>query len=113
VLVHHFDSWHPGRQQPHAVIRDALDLGPEAFAIGDDEAEITNLRNVDPRVIDLVDDAKTEREPQPGCAEGASHHVLGAAGPGRQDSGPAGSMLDHRNCSSIGAFAATQPLDCA
>src|SRR5262249_48119525 len=61
---------------------DAFDFGPEAFAISDDEAEIADLRNVDPRVIDLVDDAEAEREPEPRYAQRATYHVLGAAGPG-------------------------------
>jgi len=42
---------------------DSLDLRPESFAIRNDAAEIADLRDVDPRVIDLVDDAEAEREP--------------------------------------------------
>ena len=65
VLVHDFDGRHTRHRQPHPVIGDALDLGPEALAIGNDEAEVADLRNVNPRVVDLVDDAEAEREPQP------------------------------------------------
>jgi hypothetical protein len=96
VLVHDLDGGDAGRQQPEPVIGDALDLGPETFAIGDDEPEIADLRNVDPRVIDLVDDAEPDREPQPRDAERAPHHVFGAAGPGRWDPRPSGSVFDHR-----------------
>jgi hypothetical protein len=97
VLVHDFDCWHARRQQADPVIGDALDLGPEAFAIRDDKTEVADLRNVDPGIIDFVDDAETESEPQPGNAERAPNHVLGAAGPGRHNPRSAGSIFDHRN----------------
>src|SRR6202040_4090385 len=93
VLVYDLDRRHARRQQADPVIGDALDLGPEAFAIRDDKAEITDLRNVDPGIIDFVDDAKTESEPQPRNAQRTPHHILGAAGPGRRNPGPAGSMF--------------------
>src|SRR6266850_206677 len=97
VRVHDLDRRHSRRQQADPVIGDTLDLGPEAFAIRDDEAEIPDLRNVDPGIIDFVDDAETESEPQPRNAQRAPHHILGAAGPGRRNPGPARSMFDHRN----------------
>src|SRR5271166_6954903 len=59
MLMQDLDRRHARRQKLHAVIRDALDFGPETFAVGDDEPEIADLRQVDPRVIDLIDDAKT------------------------------------------------------
>ena len=63
MLVHDLDRRHTGRQQPQRVVLVALDLGPEAVGAGDDEPEVADLRDIDPRVIDLVDDAEAEREP--------------------------------------------------
>ena len=42
-----------------------LDLDPEPLAVGNDEAEVADLRNVDARVKHLVHDAAADREPQP------------------------------------------------
>jgi hypothetical protein len=63
VLVHDFDRRDPGGQQPKRVIGVALDLGPKAVGSGDDETEIADLRDVDPRIVDFVDDTEAEREP--------------------------------------------------
>ena len=63
VLVHDLDRRHAGRQQPQRVVLVALDLGPEPVRAGDDKPEVADLRDIDPRVIDLVDDAEAEREP--------------------------------------------------
>ena len=41
----------------------ALFLGEEAGAVGDDQAEIAGAGLVDPRVVDLVEDAVAEGEP--------------------------------------------------
>ena len=68
MLMQDLDRRHARRQKLHAVIRDTLDFGPETFAVGDDEPEIADLRQVDPRVIDLIDDAETKRKPQPRVA---------------------------------------------
>src|SRR5205085_8415466 len=81
-------------QQPQLIIVDTFDLGPKPLTIGDNEAEIADLRNVDPRVIDFVDDAKAEREPQPRRAQCAAHHVLGAACPSRRNPGSARCEID-------------------
>ncbi len=69
VLVHDLDRRHARAPQPQRIVLVALDLGPETVGAGDDKPEIADLRNVDARVIDLVDDAEAEREPQPRRAE--------------------------------------------
>ncbi len=86
VLVGDLHRGRPRRQQLEPIVLQPLDLDPEAFPVGDDEAEIADLRDVDPRVVDLVDDPEPDREPHPRGAYGAADHVLGAAGPGRRDS---------------------------
>ena len=48
------------------VLPQPLHLHPEASPIGDYKAEIANLRDVHTRVIHLVDDAATDREPEAG-----------------------------------------------
>jgi hypothetical protein len=96
MLVDDFDGRDTGRQQPHPIIGNALDLGPETLVVSDDEAEVTDLRDVDARVIHLVDDAETQGKPQSRNAERTSHHVLGAARPSRRGPRPAGSVFDHR-----------------
>ena len=68
MLMQDFDRRHARRQKLHAVIGNAFDFGPETFAVGDDEPEIADLRQVDPRIIDLIDDAETKRKPQPRVA---------------------------------------------
>jgi len=57
---------------------------------GNDEAEIADLRAVDAGIVDLVDDAVAEREPDARAAEAAADDVLGAARPGRGDAALAG-----------------------
>src|ERR1700730_2803933 len=87
--MHDFDGRSARRQQPQGIIFQTLDLHPKAAAVRHDEAEITELRNVDARIIDLVDNAKPEREPQARWTETATDHVFGTAGPGRRDAGMA------------------------
>jgi len=69
----------------NAVITKPFDLRPEAKAVGNDESEIANLRNVDPRIIHFVDNAESEREPNARGTKRTAHDVLGAAGPSRCD----------------------------
>jgi hypothetical protein len=49
----------------HGVIVESPQLDPEAFVVGDDEAEILDLRDVDARIVDLGHDALGDGEPQP------------------------------------------------
>ena len=87
VPVHDVHRWAAGRGEFHAVLPQALDLHPETGAVGDDEAEIADLRQVDSRVVDLVDDPAADREPQARGAQRAADDFLGAAAPGRRQSG--------------------------
>src|SRR4029077_983158 len=89
VMVHDL----PGRHSPvcklEVVLPHPLDLDPEPGAIADDEAKIPDLRNVDPRVVDLVDYAAPNREPQACRTERAADHLLVAAAPGGSEPGTA------------------------
>ena len=75
---------------------EALDLDPEALAIGNDEAEIADLRNVDARMVDLVNDPAADREPHARGTERTAHDLLGAARPGRRNAGRAGRLRGER-----------------
>jgi hypothetical protein len=74
------------------MTRLSLNLRPEAVRSGHDEAEISDLRQIDSRIIDFIDDAEADREPQPRRTESAANHVLGAARPSRRDAGRSGCM---------------------
>jgi hypothetical protein len=90
--VHDLDRWSAGRQQLQRVIGVALDFRPEPIGAGDDKPEVADLRDVDPRVVHLVDDAEADRKPQPCWTERAADHVLGAARPRRRRAGCAGGV---------------------
>src|SRR5205807_1995852 len=82
------------------VVLVALDLRPEPARPGDDEAEVADLRDVDPRVVDLVDDAEAEGEPQPRRTQRGADHILGTARPARRSPRGAGRVfeLGFRRC---------------
>src|SRR5439155_7273502 len=82
------------RQQAQRIILVALDLRPEPVGAGDDKAQVADLRGVDPRIIDLVDDAEPQGEPQPGRPQRGADHVLGTARPGWRDPGSAGGVFE-------------------
>jgi len=65
VLVDDFYRRYARRRERDPISAKALDLDPEPVAIRDDEAEVTDLRNVDARVVDLVQDAVADGEPHP------------------------------------------------
>ena len=46
----------------------ALFLVAEGFAVGDEELKVAGVGGIDVRIIDLVDDAVAEREPDAGTA---------------------------------------------
>ncbi len=72
------------------VVGVALLLGEIAVRGGDEEAEVARAGGIDARIVDLVEDAVAEREPQPARrrAGGADAH-LGARRPARRAAGPA------------------------
>ena len=80
-------------QRVHAVMRVALLLGEEPIRPGDDETEIAQAGLVEPRVVDLVQDAVAEREPDPAerRERGADAELVGGS-PGGRNAGVAGSL---------------------
>ena len=82
VPVHDAHGGHSRRRKLQGVAVHPLDLHPEPAPVRDDEAEIPDLRNVDTRMVDLVEDAAADREPESRRTERAADHFLGAAGPG-------------------------------
>jgi hypothetical protein len=87
--VYHLHRRDAGACGGEAVVGVPLHLGPEAVAIGHDEAEVADLRQVDARVIDLVHDAVAQGEPEARGADGGADDVLRAAGPARRNAGGA------------------------
>jgi hypothetical protein len=85
-----FHQRNPRARRLQDMLVQAFDLHPEPCIVGDDEPEITDLRNVDTRIIDLVHDAAPDREPDTAGAWRATHHLLGAAAPGRREPGRPG-----------------------
>ena len=81
--------------------------------VGHDEAEIANLRNVDARVVHLVEDAAADREPEPRAARGAADHLLGAAAPGRRQAGAAGRRAAARGTQAGRGMRAAHPARAA
>ena len=66
-------------------------LVEESLAVGDEKLEVADLRLIDRRKINLVQDAGRGREPQPARRRiRRANCVLGAAGPSRRDAGGAG-----------------------
>ena len=63
----------------HDRLAVALDLGEESVPVGDDEPEIADASLVNARIVDFVDDAVTDGEPDAApLAERCADPVLGA-----------------------------------
>src|SRR5581483_9524562 len=79
-----------------------FDFDPESRVIGNDEAEIADLRQIGAREVDLVDDAEAQREPQPRRPQRTAHDILRAAAPSGPKTGGTGRgpLLVGRNLSS-------------
>ena len=72
------------------VIQVALFLVAKCFAVADQKLKIARVGLVDVRVIDLVDDAVAEREPDPAARMiSGAEAFLGAGRPARLNSGRA------------------------
>ena len=70
------------------VVQVAFFLVAKGLAIGDEELEVARVRLVHMRVVNLIDDAVAEREPEPATGMiGRAHAFLGARSPARLDSG--------------------------
>ena len=65
MTMYDFDRRHAVARECHAIVQQPSKFDPEAPIVGDDEAEILDLRNVDPGIIDFGDDALGDGEPQP------------------------------------------------
>src|SRR5271163_4639 len=89
MAMHDVDRGNAGLEQIDRVLPEPLDLHPEALAVGHDEAEVADLRDIDPRVVDLVQNAAADREPQARTIRRAAHHLLVARAPGRLQAGAA------------------------
>src|SRR6185437_10480875 len=78
--------------------RAALLFGEIAVAVGDDEAEVARAGLIDARIIDLVEDAMADREPDTAHpAERRADPALGARGPAPGNSRPAGRLPGQRH----------------
>jgi len=72
------------------VIQVALFLVAKCFTVADQELKIAGIRLVNGRVIDFVDDAMAEREPDPATRViSGAETFLGAGSPAWLDSGRA------------------------
>ena len=72
VLVADLDGRNARRHQAQPIVRVALDLRPKPAGVGDDKPEIADLRDIDARIVDLVEDAEANGEPQPRRPERAT-----------------------------------------
>ena len=70
------------------VIQVALFLVAKRFPVADEKLKIARVRLVNGRVVDFVDDAMAEREPDPAARMiSGAQAFLGAGGPAGLDSG--------------------------
>ena len=70
------------------MIQVALFLVAKCFPVADQELKIARVRLVNGRVVDFVDDAMAEREPDPAARMiSGAETFLGAGGPAGFDSG--------------------------
>src|SRR6185312_6780751 len=108
VLVHDAHRGHSRSGERQGVAVHPLHLHPESLSIGDDDAEIADLRKIDARMIDLVEDAAADREPEPRGTERAADHLLGAARPGGRQAGRARRVRRAHRLDVAGAGAAAR-----
>ena len=89
MAMRHGGERNARRRRVERVAVQPLDLDPEARTVAHDEAEVADLRDVDARVVHLVDDAAPEGEPQPRRPHGRTDQILGTGRPGGRDAGGA------------------------
>src|SRR6185437_966555 len=85
VFVDDLDGRRARCEQPHRIFLKPLYLDPESASVGDNESKVAYLRSVDARIVNLVHNTETEREPDARRAKRTPHHVLGTAGPSRRN----------------------------
>src|SRR6185437_5850563 len=84
------ERWDARGQPANAGVSVALLLGEERRAVRDDQSHVAHTSLVDARIIDLVEDAVAEREPDvTAVGEGRAPADLGARGPAGRDTGRA------------------------
>ena len=70
------------------VIQVALFLVAKCFAVTDEKLKVARVRLIDARIVNLIDDPVTEREPEAATGMiGCTHAFLRARSPARLDSG--------------------------
>src|ERR1700761_3868013 len=76
------------------VVKIAPFLVAKRLAIGDEKLQIARVRRVHMRIINLVDDAMAQGEPEPGTGVvSGADAVLGAGSPARRHAGSAGGVI--------------------
>ncbi len=82
VAVYGGIGWNAGRRGQEFVVMVSLDFTPEPLIVGDDKAEVTNLRVVDVRPVDFVENSMADRDPDSGRTHSRAHAVFITTGPG-------------------------------
>ena len=81
------DSWFDRKVAEGTM---SLLLGEESAAVGDNQAEVAGAGLIDSGEIDFIENAMTQREPNPAVeVQGSARACLSARSPARLDSGPA------------------------
>ncbi len=84
------DTW---LRQLQRVVFESFRFTPETRIVCNDESQVTNLRQVDAREIDLVDDTVANSKPEATGAERRTDYVFGARRPRGADSRRAGRIV--------------------
>src|SRR5262245_59480822 len=91
IAIHHAKPQRQGRKVFLLADQVAALVLKKRFAVGDEKLQIADLRPIDGRVVNLVDDSARQGEPDP--ADGGicgAEAVLVVARPARGDTGAAG-----------------------
>ena len=105
MAVRRDDRGNAGLETAYLARGIPLHLAPEAGVVRDDEAEVADLRPVDARPVDLVEDAVADREPDAAGEVRRPDGVLLAARPGGRRSGRSRRVarrVRHRSAAGVG-----------
>ena len=83
MYVNDLDGGSSRDRRPDTVGTEALHLDPDPLPVGHDESEITDLRNIRTRAVDLVQNPVASGKPQTRRPQLADHLIRGTAGPNR------------------------------
>ena len=89
VAMDDVDRRNAGLEEVDRVLPEPLDLHPKALAIGHQETEVADLRNVYSRIVDFVQDPAADGEPESRAARGTADHLFVAGAPGGLQAGAA------------------------